>query len=451
MFKYTLLKNLLFIGGMLLIARSAEASHSLLHTDIQGSSPISRHKTGQRVSAGKRLKLIQWIFKKNPKFSISTPHPEIRTLFNLDIHFFENKLPTTRTKGQKILKEIKEFNAYFLRHMVQNKHELTMAEYNTVAYVWVMLLSNNASASYIDRNEELKKKNRALGETKYAFADLSEMKYLKKIIHSSNIPMPVVSRTGIVSAKTINEGFGIFTRNPDKATSIDYLDAINKECLEATSIDFLAVGTHKKHDFDYLVGLSSYYAWYHDFEHTDRYKHFEIKEKGQRKKAIFDQKYATLKQKIGKEILEKKISKLQEGQLELAIFMQFHERQGLRPGKSTPFYEDLKTRIEKYEEKLSKFKVAKHFKSLIQYKSYNSLAKSLGLKIEQDMKTSLLNVIWTKKDEKTPENIKTIRQYITFKRNYLSGMKLLLKYAPVYDECNASVHSFKKVPARVWS
>lgn len=224
-------------------------------------------------------------------------------------------------------------------------------------------------------------------------------------------PLVQISRTGLVSSSTLNEGLGFFSSNRRPQSAV-----------------FFGVTTHKNVNFDFYSNRKASALFIHDIEYA-RYTFSKYKSK--LKRYIF--KIAGLSQSLQ----EATVSSIVKKQIEFAFFQMFHERTG---EKMYVFPEDdLASHLKKLskfslQEETNQAELEKHNRII---KTDVDMAKSFRLPVNIDDPLAYIS------DEELRRNIQSFmndnskselaKQYVLAKLHFKMGCYALIKYAAVYD------------------
>jgi hypothetical protein len=327
-------------------------------------------------SVKERIESIKNYYTQYPDITMTTKITNLYEEFYLKDYTFIQEQILKRENVETLKNHLDIVDEYV---QMNYKNEMSFADLNFIARVWVNILSSN----FHNLDYFLERYNlafRTFNKHHYVPNNVDTGHYT--FIQSSGIVIPHVSETGIVPILELNEGFGFEHNN------------------RTYSIDFLAVATNQLSNFDYLIDQNSFDVWYHDFEHLSRAERLTSNKKSFQKRI---KNIVNLRQEI------KKINPTElYNQAELAFFKIFHESQ-----QPMPLIKDkLLNKIKHLSEIKDNIQPTEGFNSIEQYYSYVDAAKDLNLECGDG-------------------NI--IEQYKVFLDHLYEGYKILLDLADFHD------------------
>lgn len=222
----------------------------------QGTALIEPLKVKERTG------IVKSYLEDNPQLTMITKVKGLyEKVYLRDFNFILQEIKK-HPNPEDIISKLIEFD----QNIVQTfyKQEMSFADLNFIALVWAATISDSLySCEIINGNAVTTKYDANLIYTLYqkALVIYQENEFIDKyadldqrlgdfFIQTSGLIIPHISPTGLIPIPIINEGYGFWVKDG-----------------QASSIDYVAIGTNKELSYDGVEGQDAHLLWAHDRNH----------------------------------------------------------------------------------------------------------------------------------------------------------------------------------------
>jgi hypothetical protein len=211
---------------------------------------------GVSIQAKDRINFVKSLCEKNSNFDINTPVSELNNYLKKDLNFIRCEIESIEPindRGSEHVQHIKN-ELFKVEKWVEENHkdQLTFLYYTAIGDFLSRVLSSKdiTFADFMNTTDETKKAF-SFGYNYEHFKKNGEVAdYDFQYIYSKAIPMPYISKTGIIAEEDMNEGLSFFGEN----------NSIH-------AIFFLGVGTNYELSYDEHINRNAFRFFNHDLYH----------------------------------------------------------------------------------------------------------------------------------------------------------------------------------------